>query len=274
MGIGEFFSWWRAELAGMMPDAWRRRFEGRHDTLLLSQMGDEVRISRRANGRLEELGRISTALPNAAERIAAILGGLKAESTRVEVAVPPGKLLVKQIQLPLAAEENLRQVLGFEMQRQTPFRAEQVFFNYRVVARRPQSQQLAVELSVVPRTVVEGVLDPLVDWDLVPEQGAKTDQEGRVFAFVPGDAGQRPASGLHRGLLILNLVLLIAVVAVPMVQQQHYLDQLRARLADVRSAAATASDLPQRIDHHQARSRFRLKGSRTAPTAPLKVLCT
>ena len=57
MGIGELFSWWLDELAGMLPDAWRRRFERRQDILLLTLLGDEVRISRRDNGRLEELGK-------------------------------------------------------------------------------------------------------------------------------------------------------------------------------------------------------------------------
>jgi general secretion pathway protein L len=255
--VATFFGWWRAELFGMLPDAWRRRFEGRHDTVLLSPMGDEVRISRRDNGRVEELGRIDTALPDAAERMAVTLGRLKAGSTRVEVAVPPEKLLTKQIRLPLAAEENLGQVLGFEMRRQTPFRAEQVYFNYRVTARRPQSQQLDVRLSVVPRTMLDVVLGPLVDWDLVPVQGdAKTDEDGLVFAFAPGDAGQRPSSRLYRVLLMLNLVLVVAVVAIPLLQQQRDLDELRARLAEVRAAATTASDLQQRIDQHQARSRY------------------
>ena len=176
----------------MLPRAWQRRFERRHDTLLLSPSHDEVRISRRDNGRLEELGRIDMTLPDATERMAATLGALKVESTRVEVAVPPEKMLVKQIQLPLAAEENLRQVLGFEMQRQTPFRAEQVYFNYRIAARRAQTQQIVVQLSVVPRTVVEQVLNPIVGWDLAPEQGdGKSEQDHRVFAFVPAGAGGR-----------------------------------------------------------------------------------
>ncbi|GMQ95910.1 MAG: PilN domain-containing protein [Gammaproteobacteria bacterium] len=241
----------------MLPDGWRRRFERRHATLVLAPTGDEVRISRRDNGRIEELGRISTTLPNIAGRISAILAGLKAGSTRVEVEVPADKLLVKQIQLPLAAEENLRQVLGFEMQRQTPFRAEQVYFNYRVTARRAHSRQLAVQLSVVPRAVVDAVLEPLVDWHLVPEKSdARSDPDSRVFAFVPADAGRRSSSGLYRALLVLNLVLLVAVVAVPLVQQQRYLDQLRARLAEVRVSATTASDLQQRIDQQQARSRY------------------
>ncbi len=272
MGVSEFFTWWRSELTGMLPDAWRRHFERRHDTLVLSPTDDEVRVSRRDNGRLEELGRIDMALPDAAERMAATLGGLKVESTRVEVAVPPKKLLVKQIQLPLAAEENLRQVLGFEMQRQTPFRAEQVYFNYRIVARRPQSQQLVVRLSVVPRTVVEAVLDGIVDRHLVLEQGDdKTGQDDRVFAFVPAGAGQRAASGLQRALLILNLVLLVAVVAIPMVQQQRYLEQLRAHLAEIRAAATTASNLQQRIDQHQARSRY-LFAQKTKQPASVELL--
>ncbi len=241
----------------MLPRVWWRRFERRHDTLLLSPGHDHVRISRRDNGRLEELGRIDTTLPDAAERMTATLGALKVESTRVEVAVPPEKLLVKQIQLPFAAEENLRQVLGFEMQRQTPFRAEQVYFNYRVVARRAQSQQLAVQLSVVPRTVVEEVLSPVIGWDLALEEGeGKTEQDDSVFAFVPAGAGRRATSGFYRVLVIANLALLVAVVAVPMLQQQRYLDQSRARLAEIRAAATTASNLQQRIDQHQARSRY------------------
>ncbi len=255
--MGEFFRWWRTELAGLLPDAWRRRFERAHATLVLAPAGDEVRVSRRDNGQIEELGRISTTLPDAAERVAAILGGLKAESTRVEVDVPAQRLLVKQIRLPLAAEENLRQVLGFEMQRQTPFRTDQVYFNYRVTARRAQSQQLTVRLSVVPRTVVDDVLEPLADWHLAPEEGnPRSDRDSRVFAFVPAAAGQRSAGGLHRALLVLNVVLLVAVVAVPLVQQQRYLDQLRTRLAEVRVSATTASDLQQRIDQRQARSRY------------------
>ena len=241
----------------MLPRAWRRRFERRHDTLLLSPGDDEVRISRRDNGRLEELARIDTTLADAAERMAVTLGALQGESTRVEVTVPPEKLLVKQIQLPLAAEENLRQVLGFEMQRQTPFRAEQVYFNYRVVARRAETQRLTVQLSVVPRTVVDKILNPIAGWDLAPEQGeGKSEQDQRVFAFVPAGAGLRVTSGFYRLLLVANLALLLAVVAVPMLQQQRYLDQLRARLTEIRAAATTASNLQQRIDQHLARSRY------------------
>jgi general secretion pathway protein L len=262
MKVGEYFTWWRTELGGMLPEGLRRRFEGRFETLRLTQAGDELRIGRGDGGRVEELGRVDMALPEAGERVRAVVDGLEAGSTRVEVVVPPEKLLVKQIQLPLAAEENLRQVLGFEMQRQTPFRAEQVYFNFRVLARRPGSQQLDVRLSVVPRTVVESVLGLLAGWDLVqgPGAGASSSEQGEgddgVFVFVPDDGGQRQSSGLQRVLMAANIVLLVAVIAIPLVQQRQVLDGLRERLAEVRAAATTASNLQQRIDEHEARSRY------------------
>jgi len=270
--IGEFVRWWRAELAGMLPDSWRRRFERRHDTLLLTPTGDEVRISRRGNGRLEQIGSISPTLPDARERMAAISGEMRAETSRVEITVPSEKLLTKQIQLPMAAEENLRQVLGFEMQRQTPFRAEHVYFNYRIAERRSDRQQLAVQISVVPRSAIEGVLSLLDDWNLVPTQAeGKADWDESVFAFVPGDAVDRRSSSVHRALLVLNLVLIIAVVAIPLVQQQRYLDELHVRLDKVHAAATTASDLQQRIDQHLARARY-LFEQKTGQPASVELL--
>ena len=262
MGIGEFFRWWRSELAGMLPDAWRNRFERRHDFLVLTLEGEEVRVARRDNGHSEELGRISPLWPDADARMTSMLRGLNADSTRIEVRVPSEKMLVKQIQLPLAAEENLHQVLGFEMQRQTPFRAEQVYYNHKIKARDAKSQKLNVELSLVPRIVVTPVLDLLADWGLVPtppeRQSPKSrgpESNGRFF-FSPGEIAQQSSNRLNRGLLALNLILLICVIAVPLVQQQGYIRNLRAHFDEVRAAAATASELRERIDAHQAQADY------------------
>ncbi len=268
MSIGEFFDWWRSELAGMLPEALRRRFARRRDTLVLSPSNHEVRVSRRQNGRLEALGRVGTEPPGVAERMAAILGNLSSASTRVEVEAPPEKLLVKQIQLPLAAEENLRQVLGFEMQRQTPFRAEQVFFNYRITDRRPQSQQIVVRLCVVPRAAIEPALAPFVEWNLVPVDSAKrSNEDDAIFAFVSGDSAQHTSSRFHRSLVAANLLLLAIAVAIPFVQQHRYLGELRDRLAEVREAATTASDLMQRINAQRARIQYLFSQKVAQPAA-------
>lgn len=260
MTVGEFLAWWRGELAGMLPGGLRRRLAGRRQTLRLTPAGDTLRIARRDGDREELLATVDLASPDAGARVTAALHGYDPASTRIQVAVPEEKVLIKQVQMPLAAEENLREVLGFEMQRQTPFRAEQVLYNFRVLARRPGSQQLDVEMSVVPRAVVESVLGPLKSWGLIhaPDQGRSGDegQNGGVFAFVADSSGQTRAGRLRRLLVAANAVLLVTVIAVPFVQQREYLDELRTRLEAARAAAATAGELQQRIDDHRARARY------------------
>ena len=271
MRIGEFFAWWRSELAGMLPAALRRRLSGRSQTLRLAADDDLLGIVRRENGRSDTLARVDMADPRAGERVAAAIGGLDPASTRVEVEVGTEKLLVKRLQLPLAAEENLREVLGFEMQRQTPFRAEQVYYDFRVLARRPANQQLDVELVVVPRAAVDTILGLLPGWDLIQsgrrgESGAEGGAAG-VFDFVPERGGRPRGSGLRRALVAANVVLLVAVVAVPFLQQRQQLDALRARLAEVRASAGTATDLQRRIEAHHARARFLLAHKNDRPAA-------
>lgn len=268
MGVREFFSWWRSELAGMLPNALRSRFERRHDILLLTPESDEVHVRRRDNGHLEDLGRISTVWPDADARMAAMLSGVEAESTRVEVSVPSEKMLVKQMQLPLAAEENLHQVLGFEIQRQTPFRAEQVYYSYRVTSRHPESQKLSVELFLVPRSVVKPALELLSDWDLVPARPeAHSPKTDRKFVFVPGDAVQRSSNRLNRGLMMLTLVLLICVITIPLVQQGRRLDSLHAQFDEVRSAATTASELRDRMDANIGQTQYVFRKKAERPTS-------
>jgi general secretion pathway protein L len=64
-------------------------------------------------------------------------------------------ILRKEVRLPIAAESNLRQVLGFEMDRQTPFRAGDVYFDWTILGHDKEAGQVRVDLAVVPRAGVD-----------------------------------------------------------------------------------------------------------------------
>ncbi|MDX1434389.1 MAG: hypothetical protein R3286_18245, partial [Gammaproteobacteria bacterium] len=128
MSVGRFFQWWGTELASMLPRALRRHLERRHDTLRLTLEGTRAVVLERDNERLTEIGRVSLDQPDAREAMHALTRRFAPRATRVEVVVPADRLLVKEMRLPLAAQENLTEVLGFEMPRHTPFRADQVYF--------------------------------------------------------------------------------------------------------------------------------------------------
>jgi general secretion pathway protein L len=63
--------------------------------------------------------------------------------------------------LPAAAIERLRDVVAFEIDRQTPFAADAVAFDARLLGRRDSDGQLDAELVVVPREALTVQLDAL-----------------------------------------------------------------------------------------------------------------
>lgn len=74
--------------------------------------------------------------------------------------LPAGSGLRRRVALPAAAAERLRDVLGFEIDRQTPFSAADVYYDARVLGRRGDGQ-IDAELVVVPRAALETALQAL-----------------------------------------------------------------------------------------------------------------
>ncbi len=85
----------------------------------------------------------------------------RAGSYNLFIALPGDTALVKFLQLPMSVEENLGKTLGYEMDRYTPFSSEDVYYDYHVVKRIPESNLLFVSLLIIKKEVVEYYLNLL-----------------------------------------------------------------------------------------------------------------
>ncbi len=63
----------------------------------------------------------------------------------------PKQLLKKRLDLPLAAQENLAQVIGYEFDRYTPFSAEQCYFATQILGKNKASNRLILELIFISK---------------------------------------------------------------------------------------------------------------------------
>lgn len=161
--LPRFLSWWGRELVACLPQRWRDVLaEGRED-LLLHTDGGEIVVRRETAHGVAALGTI--ALDQDAETQRAEFGRLRGSidepMLRQFYCISPARTLRRTLSLPAAAEDNLRQVLAFEMDRQTPFKADQVYFDYRVLGRDASGRQLHVDLVVMPRAQLDAELAPL-----------------------------------------------------------------------------------------------------------------
>ena len=124
---------------------------------MLAGAGEEVLLQWQNAKGLHDVARLPLPLQEA--DLERLLGNRLSALPRW-VLLPPGMVLRRGMLLPAAAAERLRDVVGFEVDRQTPFTASAVRFDARLLGRRDDGQ-LDVELVAVPMPAFEDALSAL-----------------------------------------------------------------------------------------------------------------
>jgi general secretion pathway protein L len=255
--LSRFLSWWGRELASLLPARVRALLAERRDEVLIEWTADALHIERRGRQ------------PLAATRIersgdAALLrAGIEKFTQSAEDAplqllcLPPARVLLRSLALPAAAEANLRQVLAFEMDRQTPFRAEQVHYDCRIGARDEATRQLTVDVALAPRASLDPDLAALgelgVGLDGVDVRSAGEPRMG--FNLLPPERRAVRRNlwlQINLGLGALGLVLLVVVMAQSVANRETALETLRAETTrqrdEARGVAALRAELKTAIE--------------------------
>src|SRR5229473_4132689 len=250
--LREFLSWWVGQLADLVPERWRRFGSSSGDALVIAPVGplaggvEAVTVSLRRNGRETPLGEFGFAAAGLADLPRS--GGRPAVLRLAEADV-----LCKTVTLPLVAERQLDQVLAFEMDRETPFGLDEIFWNHRVAQRDRSRGQLAVRLLLVPRASLDALLAALGKVGVLPKRAEIGDGPDRGCYLPLGADGGGLHDPMHRRLLrwpaaALCAGLAVAVVGLPFVRQASALAELDQEIAGGRSAAGEAEKLRQEID--------------------------
>jgi general secretion pathway protein L len=153
-GAGGFLAWWKRSLLDWLPARWQERFGLVQERLLVTHAGDRLQLQWQNLQGLHELAWLPA--PAEAADLDAVLGNRLAGLPRW-MLLPAGSALQRRMLLPAAAAERLRDVVGFEIDRQTPFTADGVRYDTRVLQRRADGQ-LEAELVAVPRVRFDAAL--------------------------------------------------------------------------------------------------------------------
>lgn len=195
-GAGGFLSWWGSALASWLPHRWRAQLGLTRDRLLLRPLGDELLLQWQDTAGLRELARVP--LPLDSQDLDRLLGKRLADLPRW-LLLPAGSALRRPLVLPAAAAERLRDVVRFEIDRQTPFTAADVRFDASLRERR-EDGQLAVELVVMPRARFDAALAPLGDLAAALDGVDVADQDGQPLGVnLQADSQHRPRHAPLRG---------------------------------------------------------------------------
>lgn len=269
--LARFFEWWSGELRPLVPPRLRAWFADVRKEALISVDAAAIEV-RRTGVRAREPQRFERAADSdslAAELKRALVD--VEEPPALILLLPAARVLRRVIVLPQAAESNLRQVLAFEMDRQTPFKADQVYFDQRVIERLPASRQLRVEFALAPRPSIDadvaalGALGlPLAGVDLATDDG----RPRAGFNLLPPERrAQRrdPWVWIALGLGLLCVMLLFAAMWQSVINREAALDALRAEVDRAGVEARSVTDLRSELGVAVEGASFLAEQKRTQP---------
>ncbi len=259
--LAEFFSWWAGQLAelarhGLRPDG--AAPAGEPDALLVVPFGDlpaeiiGVELVQRRRGMLAPIGRF---VLNGAP----LDGAAAARRGSVVLSLAAQLILAREVALPLAAEQGLQTALRCEMDRLTPFRPDDVFWDCQKLRRDRSRGVLLVDLAVVPKATVAPLLAALRRAGLAPVALEGMLPDGRRRRIPLGQADPERAARARRLMWLASAAcaaLALAVLATPVLRQSLALQDAEDQIAALRPRMATVDAL-----------RHRLSGDAGAPAA-------
>lgn len=253
MSLSVFFSWWGRQLLSFAPDrikntpffpvrpvihaVWQEnallvQLMRRNVTTVLGTLSGDVIQDRTTAIACDE------ALSGATQQYKLIL------------RLPSGLFLNRNIILPLATEHDLASVLHYEMDRLTPFSAEEIYYSHRVVRRDAALNQIELTLSVVPRKPLAPIMERL---SVLGRTVQALENSGRSYRIQLGNASpfwrrigwKRAVAGGFSLLVIPALILALFW------QQSTRLAALDARITMLRPTTMEASTLRNIIEDQQ-----------------------
>ncbi len=269
-GISRFFRWWGGEMAAFLPASLRARL-GRGGQRLTVEISEQRALFGFEKGReIVALGEVTVSPDGLAgqrdsgqrDAVARIVRDAGVRTAEVVLRLPRDKVLRRLVDLPVAAAENLREVLGFEMDRHTPFKADEVYFDYRLEGSDPERKRIKVDLVVVPRAVADQAMRLATSWGLAPDRlaaGGEPAEAARPFNLLPaGAVPPRTGRGgrLALALLVVAALLSAAALYLPLERKRTLLAATEAELVEVRGEALAADGLKTQIEEMLERGSF------------------
>jgi general secretion pathway protein L len=200
----------------------------------------------------------------------------KAASANVTLVLPFQEVMVQTIHLPAAAAADLMRVMSFEIDRYTPFSADQVHFAAHVTHRA--ADRVSVLMVVVDRNRLLQVIDRCRQTGLTLQAIDALDAHGEAMGVDLLPSSLRPAPSrtarVHGLMLLTCTVLTVTLMLSLLDRRQAQVEQMNQAVAEQRQQMIGLEASRRELTDTQGASGYlaRLKTSRPTVTALLTEL--
>ena len=236
--FSHFLSWWQQQLKECVPVRLREKMAQARRPALWSPSDDRVWLA--AGALTESTPFLSSALAQRGGSTAVVIG--EANGFR------------RELEMPLAVQDRLQQVLGYELDRLTPLKASELYYDFRVKQKNLSAGTCTVELAAAPRMRVEPMLTEAkrrnitVTRMLLSPSDVDTQLDLLKTAQTATDDGNKPRSWITPALIGLCAALAIMLVALPLWQMRQHILALQPIESSAKTDAEVASLVQRQLE--------------------------
>ncbi|MET1079715.1 MAG: PilN domain-containing protein [Pseudomonas sp.] len=263
LDLGQLLRWWSRGLKESFPAGLTAAFFKPAPRVQAVVDASFLRLYR-GGGTMREVARLDVevlALTGDAALRADVLGDqvAKAEWVQVELLIPAAQVLRKQVTLPREVRNELREVVGYQVGRLTPFSMDKLYYDARICSDDKSAGQMEVELAAVPKAYV----DPWVQQverltGLKVSRLAVVDDASGLNLF-----GQPRVSGrwwrrlnLNSWLLLCVLLAFATAIVAPLYKQRLMVFERKQQIAVLQGEVAGLLTTQQQLDKSLAALTF------------------
>ena len=119
----------------------------------------DVKLAAYAVYPLDEEKSIGEKLGKVGKLVGSFIEKNRISSSEIFVGIPRDLVVLRYIELPLLVKENLRETLGYEMDKYIPFPADDIYFDYQIVSEDRTDGKLKVLLMAVKKEAIRPFFD-------------------------------------------------------------------------------------------------------------------
>ena len=275
--LTEFTSWWLTGLNYLLPQAVREKLQPKHDRLIVKIIGNQFNFSHIPAETPEQETEWAILKDDEINKNATQqqLAELIKPDTRITLIIPENQVLVKSLTLPLSAAGNLREILSFEMDKQTPFNADRVYFDWILIKEDVEAQKLHIELYVLLKEYLDPLLAEMHMWHLQPCK-VSLESEGQILNInlLPEENNFLHSDPARKSVIkfaIVTLVLFFIMLYAPLLRQQAILKDFESKVNESRKAAKEVLTLQKEKEAILSRLQF-LDEKRNAQIPEIDIL--
>ena len=231
-----------------MPEKIKQQVSDSQGFIIASVENNQLRLTFQMGGQSEQLGILEYDKSAVADYTDLLANDERLSKAKVILRLTGQDAIKKELGLPAAAKENIQQVIAYELDRYTPFKADQVYF---AVKRLPKqlnnADQIKVLLVLTSRETLDELYANVKAMGIVPMfadyEGVANDFEhgDDIYNLLPDKLIPKVAKIpqiIHSTLISLVFLLLAAVIVMPVWFEYQAVDELTKKIQKVEKEAS------------------------------------